>query len=351
MRLDGREDVTSRHRAALSARPAPLEEATRSYLQPDQVAALLSAAEKLDAEAPEGDTRRRRPLLATLALAGLRISEALDLRWRDVNLGARRLRVAASKTDAGVREVDLTPALQELLTEYRDRSPFSKPGDLVFPTNAGNETTPPTSATAISTRRRKSFWRRSASSLSLWLPPLGDCSCWSTRGTTSRCRSDPPRRDPPTRQQLWGQRCLRNPARTRCPHGLRGGLRSGRYGGRAVAKRALRLGGVPCWRCRHESGAATAVAVARIGRDLFRHWALGAAPGTLAAPCRCSTALVGSPRACRRRALPCAGTDCYLRRSRTSSQWTASAFSDHYQHPRGVYPCPRRGESTRRTPE
>jgi integrase len=56
----------------------------RSYLQPEQVAALLGAAGRLDAEGRESDTGRRRPLLATLTLAGLRISEALDLRWRDV---------------------------------------------------------------------------------------------------------------------------------------------------------------------------------------------------------------------------------------------------------------------------
>ena len=115
---------------------------TRSYLQPDQVAALLGAAGRLDADAREGDTRRRRPLLATLTLAGLRISEALDLRWRDVSLDARRLRVAAAKTDAGVREVDLTPALQELLADYRSRSPHTQPGDLVFPTSAGKRDNP-----------------------------------------------------------------------------------------------------------------------------------------------------------------------------------------------------------------
>jgi integrase len=115
---------------------------TRSYLQPDQVAALLSAAGKIDADAREGDTRRRRPLLATLTLAGLRISEALDLRWRDVNLDARRLRVAAAKTDAGIREVDMTPALQELLADYRSRSPYTQPGDLVFPTSAGRRDNP-----------------------------------------------------------------------------------------------------------------------------------------------------------------------------------------------------------------
>lgn len=47
------------------------------------------------------------------------------------------MRIAAAKTDAGVREVDLTPALQALLAEYRSRSPYAKPGDLVFPTNEG----------------------------------------------------------------------------------------------------------------------------------------------------------------------------------------------------------------------
>jgi integrase len=115
---------------------------SRTYLQPEQVAALLSAAGKLDADGREGDIGRRRPLLATLTLAGLRISEALDLRWRDVNLGARSLRVAASKTEAGVREVDVTPALQALLAEYRIRSPHTKPGDFVFSTSEGKRDNP-----------------------------------------------------------------------------------------------------------------------------------------------------------------------------------------------------------------
>lgn len=110
---------------------------TRSYLQPEQVAALLSAAESLDADAREGDSGRRRPLLATLVLAGLRIGEALELRWRDVDLPGRRLRVAEAKTDAGVREVDMTPTLQGLLADYRDRSDHAKPIDFVFPTGAG----------------------------------------------------------------------------------------------------------------------------------------------------------------------------------------------------------------------
>ena len=110
---------------------------SRTYLQPEQVAALLAAAAELDTNGREGDPARRKPLLATLTLAGLRIGEALDLRWRDVNLGARKLRVVASKTDAGRREVDLSPTLGELLSEYRTRSSHTAPDDLIFPTATG----------------------------------------------------------------------------------------------------------------------------------------------------------------------------------------------------------------------
>jgi len=95
---------------------------SRSYLQPPQVAALPGAAGELDHDARYGDTGRRRPLLAVLTLAGLRISEALDLRWRDVSLAARRLRVVSGKTDGSVRPVDLSPTLQELLSEFKTRT-------------------------------------------------------------------------------------------------------------------------------------------------------------------------------------------------------------------------------------
>jgi integrase len=122
----------------LLRQPKPL----RSYLQPEQVAALLAAAGSLDADARASDTGRRRPLFATLTLAGLRISEGLDLRWRDVNLAARKLRVVQSKTDAGVREVDISPTLAELLGEYRTRSRYTDPDDLVFPTGKGRRDNP-----------------------------------------------------------------------------------------------------------------------------------------------------------------------------------------------------------------
>lgn len=91
--------------------------------RPEHIAALLDGA-------AAGDRGRRlreghgRALLATLALAGLRIDEALSLRWRDVDLAGGTLRVARSKTEAGEREVDLLPLLRdELLALKAGRDP------------------------------------------------------------------------------------------------------------------------------------------------------------------------------------------------------------------------------------
>jgi len=104
----------------------------------EQIAALLAAAGELDREARRDRPRARRAMIATLTFAGLRISELLGLRWRDLDLPARRLRVADSKTDAGVREIDILPALVDALTDHRAsiaRDP--RPDDLVFPTTSG----------------------------------------------------------------------------------------------------------------------------------------------------------------------------------------------------------------------
>lgn len=115
---------------------------SRSRLQREQVKALLAAAAELDREARDDDNRRRQPLFAVLVLAGLRISEALDLRWRDVHLPERKLCVAEAKTDTGIREVDLTPELQKMLLEYRLRTTHNGPDDRVFPTKKGKRDNP-----------------------------------------------------------------------------------------------------------------------------------------------------------------------------------------------------------------
>lgn len=63
--------------------------------------------------------KRWRPLFATLVFTGLRINEALDLTWDDVDLEENLIHVRRSKTEAGVRSVVLFPALRRLLTALR----------------------------------------------------------------------------------------------------------------------------------------------------------------------------------------------------------------------------------------
>jgi integrase len=114
----------------------------RTRLQPGQANAVLRAAAELDEKARADDNRRRLPLLALLVLTGLRIGEALDLRWRDVHLTERKLWVADSKTDTGIREVGMPQGLQQLLAAYRGWSPHNCADDRVFPTRAGKRDNP-----------------------------------------------------------------------------------------------------------------------------------------------------------------------------------------------------------------
>ncbi len=80
----------------------------RPWVEPEQLMTFLEAG-----------SGTGRVLLALLAGSGLRIGEALALRWNDIDLGTGTLHVRAAKTEKGVREVHLTPALRELLTLAR----------------------------------------------------------------------------------------------------------------------------------------------------------------------------------------------------------------------------------------
>jgi integrase len=103
-------------------------EPRRSWVEPEQLPALIDAADPY-----------MRPLVATLAGAGLRIGEAVALDWRDVKLGAGALIVRESKTAAGEgREVDLPVGLHEELATWRARSPRTRPGDPVFVSRSRN---------------------------------------------------------------------------------------------------------------------------------------------------------------------------------------------------------------------
>jgi integrase len=110
----------------------------RAYLdRPEQAEALLEAAGQLDREAKANGRIARRALVTTLTIAGLRISEALDLEWRDINLAAGRLRVRNSKTAAGTRYVDLLPRLHDELTALKANARTPEPGQYVFPSAVG----------------------------------------------------------------------------------------------------------------------------------------------------------------------------------------------------------------------
>jgi integrase len=103
----------------------------RSWIEPEQLPSLLDVADE-----------RMRPLLATLAGAGLRVGEALALRWRDVNLATGTIQVGAAKTDAGTdRRIDMPGGLVDELSEWRARSPRTRPGDPVFLNRRGVEQT------------------------------------------------------------------------------------------------------------------------------------------------------------------------------------------------------------------
>jgi integrase len=92
----------------------------------------------LDA-APKGVGR---VLLAVLAGTGLRIGEALALRWRDVDLGTGTLYGRDAKTPKGVREVHMTPALREVLAIWRADSSHTGQADYVVCTATGKKQNP-----------------------------------------------------------------------------------------------------------------------------------------------------------------------------------------------------------------
>jgi integrase len=111
----------------------------RAYLDSAaQIVALLDAAGELD-QGSRADRRHvnRRAQLATLIFAGLRISEFLAVRWRDVDLAGGWLTVRDSKTDAGRRKVKIRPVLRDVLLRLRADYPDAAQGAYVFGTAQG----------------------------------------------------------------------------------------------------------------------------------------------------------------------------------------------------------------------
>jgi integrase len=89
---------------------------------------------------------RWRPLIVALIFTGLRGSEARGLKWQNVDLDARVLRVRERvdqwgafgplKSDAGTREILLAPIVVNTLREWRLACPKGEL-DLVFPNGRG----------------------------------------------------------------------------------------------------------------------------------------------------------------------------------------------------------------------
>jgi integrase len=124
-------ELISGNPAAGKRRRLPRTKPRRGWVRPEQLMPLLEAADGLLGG-------RGRPLLATMAGAGgLRVSEVLAIERRHVNLARGTLELEQAKTDAGIRTIDLTPALRDELAFWLDRSPFKAPNDRVFPTLNG----------------------------------------------------------------------------------------------------------------------------------------------------------------------------------------------------------------------
>ena len=117
--------------------PPPPKPRDRVYT-PEERAALYEAAELEDA------TKSRSllaPLIALLDATGLRITEALELRWGPdgVLVGAEGgvVRVRESKTATGVREIPVGPRLAGVLTAHRNASGGVEGGPLFAHPNTG----------------------------------------------------------------------------------------------------------------------------------------------------------------------------------------------------------------------
>ena len=104
----------------------------RSWVEPEQLPALLPA------------DLGHRPIVATLAGAGLRAGEAVALEWRDLNLAPGTLTVRESKTDAGTgRAIDLPLGLREELMALRARADHCAPTDPVYYPRLPRRASPP----------------------------------------------------------------------------------------------------------------------------------------------------------------------------------------------------------------
>lgn len=108
----------------------------RRLLEADELKDLLAVAAEMDRTSTRYRIGRR-PMIAVMAKSGLRVTEMCHLRWRDVDVHHQRLVIGEAKTDAGVREVDLSLDVMEELMAWRAARPGSTGNEFVFATDSG----------------------------------------------------------------------------------------------------------------------------------------------------------------------------------------------------------------------
>jgi integrase/recombinase XerC len=99
--------------------------------QPDYTPRYLTVEEARAVEAKIPDPFVRLAFV-TAEIMGLRFSELRNLKWRDVDLLARRLRVATSKTPTGVRSAAIPAPLVGEFEKHFQRSQYKAETDWVF---------------------------------------------------------------------------------------------------------------------------------------------------------------------------------------------------------------------------
>lgn len=102
----------------------------------NEVESLLSAAQAIDRDLPAGQAHRH-AFISVLVFGGLRISEALELRWRDVHFANSGLTVSRVKTKRSAGDITLLPPLREALLCIKPLD--VRPEALIFPTSRGTK--------------------------------------------------------------------------------------------------------------------------------------------------------------------------------------------------------------------
>jgi integrase len=130
-------DWCQRNPVKLADRPVIKTAETRiKFLEQPELEQLLATSYPDDAFGSIEPT-----LYLTAAMTGLRQGELLGLRWRDVDAGARKVRVVApyvrgefadAKSEKSARSVPLARRVVDALASLRGRSPYASDSELVF---------------------------------------------------------------------------------------------------------------------------------------------------------------------------------------------------------------------------